>query len=446
MSGTREPVPAILWHEGMMLAPQHFQQLSLRQEQVTLYHVAAASPYHWGVANLLLDRVALVGGIVRVLEIEAILPDGLIVHHVADRDPALEIDITEHADSALRTPVTVHLAVPAGRSVDGAGAELARYNAIEGVPTSDDAGGAEEITIQRLQPRLSLVTTTAPGQRVPAKLVAMPIARVSYENEAFALASYVPPTIGVAEQSTLGRLVADIARRAREKALYLAGKAAAAQANGQPVLPETRAEIQGLASGLPALEVLIASGQAHPFALYLELARYAGLVSTFASATVPPVLPRYDHDNPLPAFSEIRDVVARTLARVKQSYAPVPFNADGQKFTLAMEPGWVTGRMLIGVRGPVGMSDAEIAAWVEGCLIASRDKSQQLWDMRVSGAARAPLESTADLDFVPPRGTVMFAIEGDPAAITPNEVLEIWNADARPGRLRPTEIVLYVAT
>jgi type VI secretion system protein ImpJ len=393
---------------------------------------------------VLIDRVALVSGIVRVLELEAILPDGLIVHHVADRDPPLEVDITEHADSALRTPVTVHLAVPAGRAVAGTSNELARYNAIEGAPTSDDAGGAEEIIIQRLQPRLSLVVTTAPGQRVPAKLVAMPIARVSYENEAFALANYVPPTLSVVEQSTLGRLVADVSRRAREKALYLAGKAAAAQANGQPVLAETRAEIQGLASGLPALEALL-TGQAHPFVLYVELARYAGLVSTFASATVPPVLPRYDHDNPLPAFSEIRDVVARTLARVKQSYAPVLFNADGQKFTLAMEPGWVTSRMLIGVRGPVGMSDAEIAAWVEGCLIASRDKSQQLWDMRVSGAERRPLENTADLDFVPPRGTVMFAIDGDPAAITPNEVLEIWNADARPGRLRPTEIVLYVA-
>ena len=134
MSGPREPVPAILWHEGMLLAPQHFQQLALRQEQVTLYHVAAAAPYHWGITNLLLDRVALVGGIVRVLEIEAILPDGLIVHHLADRDPALEIDITEHADSALRTPVTVHLAVPAGRAVDGAGAELARYSAVEGQP------------------------------------------------------------------------------------------------------------------------------------------------------------------------------------------------------------------------------------------------------------------------------------------------------------------------
>ena len=42
---------------------------------------------------------------------------------------------------------------------------------------------------------------------------------------------------------------------------------------------------------------------------------------------------------------------------------------------------------MIGIRGPVAVSDAEIAAWLEGCLIASRDESAQLWDMRVSGAA-----------------------------------------------------------
>ena len=40
----RDVPDAIKWHEGMMLAPQHFQQMALRGEQLLVYHVAAAAP------------------------------------------------------------------------------------------------------------------------------------------------------------------------------------------------------------------------------------------------------------------------------------------------------------------------------------------------------------------------------------------------------------------
>src|SRR5436190_1813629 len=45
----REVPGAIQWHEGMLLAPQHFQWLSLRQETLLQYHASAISPFHWGV-------------------------------------------------------------------------------------------------------------------------------------------------------------------------------------------------------------------------------------------------------------------------------------------------------------------------------------------------------------------------------------------------------------
>ena len=36
---------AIQWHEGMLLAPQHFQQLAWRQETLLHYATLAASPF-----------------------------------------------------------------------------------------------------------------------------------------------------------------------------------------------------------------------------------------------------------------------------------------------------------------------------------------------------------------------------------------------------------------
>ena len=154
MSGAREPVQPLLWHEGMMLAPQHFQQLVLRQEQLVHYHATAGQPFHWGVANVRIDVDVLPDGLVRVQELEAILPDGLVVRHLIDRDPALEVDVGALREAAGRAPVTIHVAVPAGRSVDGAGGELPRFDVVETPEVADEAGGAEPVDLRRLRPRL----------------------------------------------------------------------------------------------------------------------------------------------------------------------------------------------------------------------------------------------------------------------------------------------------
>lgn len=448
MTVAQEPVPALLWHEGMMLAPQHFQQLVQRQEQAVHYHTAVANPFHWGVVELTLDPVMLVTGTARVVSLEAVLPDGMIYRYDPRRDRVLEKSLQPYAEAASRAPVTLHLTVPVGRAVEGSGGgDLPRFSRYEAEPLQDEAGQAEPIAADRLRVNADLDVTALAGQQPPAKFISVPIARISYENESFILSpAYVPPGLMVRETAPLGRLVADVARRAREKALFLAGRVAAAEAGGQPVPVETRAEIQGLAAGLPSLEALLGIGRAHPFALYLELARFAGLVSAFAAGNVPPLFSRYDHNDPLPAFTEIRDIITRTLDRVRETARPVAFVADGPKFTLQLEKGWTaTGRLLIGVRGPVGMAEAEITAWIDACLIATRDRSENLWGLRVLGAARRPLDRSADLDFTPPRGSVLFAIEADAASITPGDVLEIWSSDTRPGRLRPTDISLYVS-
>ncbi|HYL06343.1 MAG TPA: hypothetical protein VE075_09905, partial [Thermoanaerobaculia bacterium] len=58
--------PAIQWHEGMLLAPQHFQLFAQRQELLLQYHAAAISPFHWGVRSCRVDPVMLVDGTFRV--------------------------------------------------------------------------------------------------------------------------------------------------------------------------------------------------------------------------------------------------------------------------------------------------------------------------------------------------------------------------------------------
>ena len=69
----------IQWHEGMLLSPQHFQLESARVDALIGWHTLTGAPYSWGVKRLKFDLSLLPSGMVRVLELEAILPDGTAV-------------------------------------------------------------------------------------------------------------------------------------------------------------------------------------------------------------------------------------------------------------------------------------------------------------------------------------------------------------------------------
>lgn len=157
MSGPPHPAAALLFHEGMLLAPQHFQRLALRAEQLALLHAAALSPHHWGVRGIELDTAAIPAGLVRVLALDGAMPDGLPVQHRAERDPPLELDLSPWKEAASRAPATVHLVVPAGRAIAAADGTPARFEVIEAPEVTDEAGTAEPIALQATWGSSSLI-------------------------------------------------------------------------------------------------------------------------------------------------------------------------------------------------------------------------------------------------------------------------------------------------
>lgn len=448
MTSARDIPEMIQWHEGMLLAPQHFQQQALRHDQFSLYHMAMAAPFHWGLVRLNIDEAALVSGVFRVLEMEAILPDGLVVRApVDDSDEQLELDITALADTVGEAPLTIHITVPAAKAGGiAAPGDLARFRVVEGPEVADATSGEGEIRIPRLRPRLGLAVTSSPGQRPPQKYVSFPVARVVYRNEAFVLSDYAPPVLQVGTHSPVGRLCSDMCRRIREKALYLADRAGVISGSStHPLVQESTAEIRSLVTGLPPLEAMLSTGVCHPFSLYLALCNMVGHMAAFSTGGAPPLLPRYDHDDCMIAFNEARYYVDRMLDRVKETLVGIPFHLEDNKFTLELQERMTdVPRLILGVRAPASMSAADIAEWLDRSLIASRRRIDMLWDMRVGGAARRVVEPEDKVGITPSRGTVLFTVENDPQYIVPGDVLEIWNPDNRSSRHKPSEVTLYV--
>src|SRR4029077_7151583 len=163
---------AIQWHEGMLLAPQHFQQQGLRHEELLAYHLRLLAPFQWGVTHFRHDPVLLVNGMYRVTELEGIMPDGLVVYHGAEGSQPLDIDLTPLGDEMKQRPVTLNLVVAARKlgepPIKG---DLPRYLSIEGQPIVDENTGESELRIPRLRPRLSLLA----GDTTPKKYVGFPL-------------------------------------------------------------------------------------------------------------------------------------------------------------------------------------------------------------------------------------------------------------------------------
>lgn len=437
----RELPDAIQWYEGMLLAPQHFQQLSVRGEELVAYHASTANPFHWGVRHLKIDPVQLVSGVFRVLELEAVLPDGLIVSHVHADDSPLELDLSDQQAQLLSGDVRVHLAVPVrrlgGRATRG---DLPRYAEREGFPIADEQTGEGEMPIPRLAPRMTLHLTDT----LPEKYVGLPLAQVQLKDEAFTLTGFVPPQLAVTRVSAIGEMCQTLATRLREKAVYLAERARTPLGQSdRPMLQQSQTAIHCLVAGLPAFEAMLKTDRSHPYPLYLGLCQIVGHMTAVGGALVPPALAGYDHDNPRAVFADAHDFVIQMLDRISEAYTALPFaEADGV-YTLKIEPDWCDDDLTVGVRARAEMSEADVIEWMEAALIGSESVITPMRQRRVLGAPRHRIDRETALDVVPTRGVVLFRIEVNFDDIVPGERLSILSGD-RGRREPPQEIVLYV--
>jgi type VI secretion system protein ImpJ len=440
----RDLPAAIQWHEGMLLAPQHFQQMALRQEALLAYHAAALSPYHWGVCRLEHDASLLVAGTFRVTALEAILPDGLVVHWQPGDGGAddLSLDLSPQADAMKQGELTVWLVVPSRRAGDSpVKGELPRYESFETDGIADENTGEGDVAVPRLRPRLALLLSDEPP---PRKYVGLPLARVSYRNEAFTLAEFVPPSLCVAVTSPLGVLCQGIARSLREKAVFLSERVRNPSVAGRaPQLLDTKAMIQSLVAALPRFEAVLLTGVAHPFTLYLALCDVVGHVAGVGRALVPPALDPYDHADPWPRFRAARDFIARVIDEgIIESYTGFPFYLEAGIFSLAFDQVWRNRPLVLGVRGAPGARERDLAAWMDDCLIGSKEKIPTLRDRRILGAPRKRIDGEGDL--VPATGVVLYALDAAPELVEPNQLLQIVDVGAAGTAQRPIEIVLYV--
>ncbi len=429
----------IEWHEGMLLLPQHFEQLTLRQESLTQYHALTVSPYGWGVRDLKLDEVQLLRGIFRVLEAEVVFPDGLAVHYDAGTSSVLEFDLSTLPVGAKQQATTVHLAIPA-RLAGQPNGELSRYLSSGEVPAEEDED-VDTNVIPRLLPRLRLLAGAEPVQ---SKYVSVPLAKVVYRREIFALGEYVSPVCEVALDSDLAKMCATTVRRLRERAIYLSEQIRTLSASGRRQMEVSQVmRIRSLVAGLPEFEALLSTGKTHPYVLYVAYCSLAGHVSGLGATMIPPVFPAYDHKELLETFSTVDRYINAVLREgIPENFVGVPFTFADGVFSLNFEPEWAARRLILAIRCQAGVPDTDVLAWAERCLIGAANRQRSMREKRVLGAQRHYVASEEGL--VAGQGVLLFHLVYDPDYIERNEVLQVMGIGGESRGVVPAELVLYV--
>jgi type VI secretion system protein ImpJ len=430
---------AVQWHEGMLLAPQHFQQSAARIEMLLQYSALLLGPYCWGVRRLALDTKLLPAGKFRVLDLEAVMPDGSVVsHHPRDEDELMG-DLAPFADEMRQSPVVVHLTLPARSAGDVRGA-LPRYRALEGDPVPDLNTGEGELRVPRLRPRLGLII----GKTPPPKYLSLPLAEIRFVDEAFTLTDYIPPTMAVPLRSPLGELCGRVAMRLRQKALYVSEQMRAPSVVLEmSLLTEHRDRIQALVGELPRFEATLSTGVAHPLSLFLSLCSLAGQLAILGDGLLPPVFAPYNHSNPVASFQEVVAFVNRMLDQgIPETYQAHPFQYKDGVYALAFQSEWAKRRLVLGMRASVGVTEKEMRVWGEECLIGSASLIPSLRDKRILGVTRQYAERDPELIAV--RGVILFTLEDVIEFIKPGDVLQVLNFGERGASHRPLEMVLYV--
>ena len=327
----------VLWGEGLFLRPQHFQRQDLYHETRLAETAQALHPYGWGIGKLAIDSDALSSGMLRILELRAIFPDGEI-YVAPHRDPLPEPISLADLPSGSETVYSLalaHLKEGGRNSATGATAPnmLVRYEQHADV-APDLYTDASEAEIASLRSRVRVLSDRDPSDGY----LKIDIARIrrgttgGYEADA----QFLPPAYAIKANPALFlqlRRLLDILR-AKVDALY-----GFHREPSRNVIEFRSGDVASFwllhtASAAHAgLAHLFHHPALHPERMYQELLKLAGSLMTFSKTYSLSDLPAYQHADPGPAFATldriIRDLldtvistrcVTITLNEVKPSY------------------------------------------------------------------------------------------------------------------------------
>lgn len=335
------PYRKVVWNEGMLLTPHHFQQWDNYHEALLNSRFGALAPYPWGVLGLQLNDAAVAKGTCEVLRCRALMPDGLVVDIPQAEAAPPSRPVAEHMGANGADRLGVYLSIPAMR----AGAANYQPNGGErrgfvrywqdAARVKDETTGENEQQLSFARSNLRLMFDGEPRDGYNSIKIAeirrTPTGTLAYEE------NYIPPALDVNASPWLARALRELVD------ILIAKSSSLAEQRGQRATSDVAVFwlLHTVNSFIPGLAHLLRTHPVHPERLYAELATLCGQLMTFVTGRHPQDIVTYEHTDLYGTFSRLfKDLRVLLDIVIPTRCVPIPLQD--------MENGVHVGRVLDG--------------------------------------------------------------------------------------------------
>jgi type VI secretion system protein ImpJ len=406
---------AVSWSEGMLLSPQHFQQNDIYWNALLRHQMSMLQPNSWGVLELAVDPTELVKGVVLIDRLHGVMHDGLLIDYPGHfGTQPLMLDLSKH-DWTTEPQVKVQLRVPVrGKGAASDMGDMQRYTTERGSLEADENTGKDEITVDRMRPKLSL----AAGSTMAKCYCSFPLLELRGDARGVHVTAFHPPMLRLgasvfqgdaALQESLKVLSAALWAKYRELLGWRVDGSDAARRSRDPGAHALAA--RHLVMALPAFDVMLKSGSAHPYDIYVALSQLVGVVAAIQGAAHPPALGAYEHTDCMPQFQQALDYIQQQLARLSADFDVIDFRQVGTSgFMCALPAGIATDKLLIELRPRAGQTVATLGKWIDSARIATDDLMSTLVRRRYPGAVVSAASAAQIAALSLPAGAFVYEV------------------------------------
>ena len=324
----------VVWSEGLLMSPQHLQQQDLYHERLVGSRLDGLEPLNWGVLKVEIDRRALESGQVRVGELTAVLPDGLVIDcGSGDKELPPSRPVEGHFPHT-QDVLEVYVGVP--RERDG----VSNYAEAQGgrsrfviatKPVPDLTGEGSSLEISFGQRNLQVLFGAEPRDDYECLKVAE-LCRDASGNLAIN-DPYVPPILRI-EASPF--ILAGMRRLLRLMSTRRRSLAEAARERGDATVEYNAGDItrflllNAVNTYLPVLNHLVDMPEVPPRTAYMWMLTLGGQLATFSADFDPAALPKFNYNDLRSTFEPLFARITELLqATVKEHY--VSMMLDGRE-------------------------------------------------------------------------------------------------------------------
>ena len=306
----------IIWNEGMLLSPQHFQQWDNYYEGLLGARIHSLVPYEWGVLDLDISSNAVRNKKIELVRCRAVMPDGLIVD-VPHSDAAPAQRSVEDHFATASDYLDVYLAIPekiagaANYQMNGDSTDpRLRYRQQSEEVTDEITGSnAQPVSFARNNLRLLFGDESHDGYST------IKIAKLARdEGQIIVSERYIPPLLNIAASPWLTNMLRELIEILITKSSSLGEKR---RQRGASLADFTTSEVatfwllHTVNSSIPLFSHLDRTRSAepvrpvHPERLYVAMAELAGKLMTFVIGRHPKDIVPYEHTKLYETFSAL---------------------------------------------------------------------------------------------------------------------------------------------